>query len=255
MKLNVSWFVAFSFLLICAAFFPPLVTKASASALSSSDIVREINKERSARGLGALRLDSSLSTSADRRSQVLVNLGDLIHVSSVPGTSWPELVEAGYINTYAGENLALGLETADDLVREWMNSSSHRANLLSPDYTDIGIGITSGAYRSASSPVSYVVAFFSSERTTTPSVQSFSPPISVPPPLVSRPKVLDTKTTGTTVVAPVVPPVVLAAVSQPVPTLDPVSVDQDVEVEVGILKRLIALLESYLAIFLTSQRA
>jgi hypothetical protein len=256
MKLNVSWLL--TLLVLCAAFSPLGVNKAGASTLSASDIVSEINKERSARGLSALRLDSTLSASADRRSQVLVNLGSLIHVSSAPGTSWPELVEAGYINTYAGENLALGLETADALVREWMNSPSHRANILSPDYHDVGIGITRGAYKGASQPVSYVVAFFSSERSgASLSVQMAPQPVVTR--TVSKPKVVekvtDTKTTEATRVASVVPHVVMAAVSEPTPTLDPVSVDQNVETEISILKRLIALLESYLAIFVASQRA
>lgn len=254
MKLNRSLFVAFSFLLICAVFSPLGVAKASASSLSASEVVREINNERSARGLSLLRLDSALSTSADKRSTLLVSLGDLIHLSSLPGTSWPEFVEAGYINTYAGENLALGLETPEDLVRQWMNSPAHRANILGTDYTDIGIGVTTGTYKGASHPVSYVVAFFSSARTAPPSVQTVPPPVptvvrSTPSKPVSQPKVVETKTTEATSVAPAVP-VVLGALAEPTP-----QVSSSVEEEISILKRLIALLESYLAIFLASPRA
>jgi uncharacterized protein YkwD len=44
----------------------------------------------------------------------------------------------------AGENIAAGQKTAEEVMDGWMNSEGHRANILNPDFTHIGIGYVQG---------------------------------------------------------------------------------------------------------------
>ncbi|MEK7085072.1 MAG: CAP domain-containing protein, partial [Patescibacteria group bacterium] len=60
---------------------------------------------------------------------------------------WAWMHEAGYIFDYAGENLAVNFVDSKDVVAAWMHSSSHRDNVLSREFTEIGIGIAEGVYQ------------------------------------------------------------------------------------------------------------
>jgi hypothetical protein len=69
---------------------------------------------------------------------------------------------SGYKYEFAGENLAVGFATADEVVSAWVNSPSHYANLVDPDFKDVGVGLTSGYYEGE--PVVFVAQHFASPR-------------------------------------------------------------------------------------------
>ena len=112
-----------------------------------SAIVCLSNEERTSRGLGALTAEGRLESAAQRYSDDLVADSFFAHVSP-SGQTLTDRV-AGYTNwKLVGENLAWGegsLGTPRGIVAAWMGSPAHRENLLSPSFTEVGIGTTAGA--------------------------------------------------------------------------------------------------------------
>jgi uncharacterized protein YkwD len=99
------------------------------------------NAERTRAGLTPLVPSSPLTTAAQLQADQLASLQVLEH--DVPAGRYPtpadRLAAAGYPWQAYGENLASGYSTAADTIAGWMNSSGHRANILNPSYTRIGV--------------------------------------------------------------------------------------------------------------------
>lgn len=158
MKFGTAWKGVFIFTFLIAS-----ATQASASTLSTGEIINAINQERTSRGLSTLNTNSALTQAAENRSVVLANAGYITHVTAPSGTPWPEISQVGYQYSLAGENLALGIETTSELVARWMASPTHRENILEGKFEDIGIGITLGQYEGR--VVSYVVSYYGQKKT------------------------------------------------------------------------------------------
>lgn len=113
-------------------------------------VVAETNKAREAQGLSALQPDPSLMDAARIHAADMAKHGFLSHSGSDGSTPQERMEEAGYINWRStGENVAAGQDTAEGVVASWMKSPPHRANILNPDFCDIGVGVAStsnGAY-------------------------------------------------------------------------------------------------------------
>ena len=105
-----------------------------------SEVTVLVNVERTAEGLGPLSYDANLTSAARGHSQDM-GLNDYFNHTSQDGRSpGDRITAAGYSwNTY-GENIAAGQSTPATVVAGWMNSPGHRANILNPDFCDIGVG-------------------------------------------------------------------------------------------------------------------
>jgi uncharacterized protein YkwD len=103
------------------------------------------NTEREQAGLGPLALSPELTGAAQDYSQVLASGGCFAH-SCGPRPKFRDRVEqAGYLGwTAIGENIAAGYATPEAVVAGWMSSAGHRANILSPHFSEIGIGVVHG---------------------------------------------------------------------------------------------------------------
>jgi uncharacterized protein YkwD len=103
------------------------------------------NSERQKAGLNPLTLNSELSDAAQTYSQVLATSGCFQHTcGSVPNFA-ERVGQSGYSGwTALAENIAAGYATPEAVVAGWMSSPGHRANILSPKYTEMGIGLVSG---------------------------------------------------------------------------------------------------------------
>ncbi|WAA13162.1 CAP domain-containing protein [Fervidibacillus halotolerans] len=111
------------------------------------EVVRLTNVERDKQGLSNLQVDPSLSYVAKKKSEDMVNNKYFSHTSPVYGSFFDLLDHFGIDYTYAGENLAYGFPTPEQVVSAWMNSEGHRKNILNPKYTHIGIGyVSTGHY-------------------------------------------------------------------------------------------------------------
>jgi uncharacterized protein YkwD len=99
------------------------------------------NVQRRAAGCPPLTLSPQLTKAAQRHSQDMAARGYFSH-STPEGTTWEQReIAAGYpADKTGGENIAYGQETAAVVVRTWMNSPPHRENILSCQFTTIGVG-------------------------------------------------------------------------------------------------------------------
>jgi hypothetical protein len=105
-----------------------------------SEVIDLVNVERAAEGLAPLSYDASLAAAARGHSEDM-GLQDYFSHTSLDGrTVSDRITDAGYTwNTY-GENIGAGQPTPEDVIDSWMSSSGHRANILNPNFCDIGIG-------------------------------------------------------------------------------------------------------------------
>jgi uncharacterized protein YkwD len=125
--------------------FLPIV---AASPTPEYQLVDLINAERTRRGVSALRVNSVLMQVAEAHSQDMVDRNFFNHTNPDGQAPWDRLDEAGYAWWYCGENIGGGYTTAQAMFAGWMDSTmGHREIMLSPDYTEIGIGyVTGGTY-------------------------------------------------------------------------------------------------------------
>lgn len=106
-----------------------------------SEVARLVNAERARAGLPALKMNWQLSRVARYKSADMANKGYFSHNSPTYGTPFQMMENFGLRFSSAGENIAYGQRTAAEVMRDWMNSSGHRNNILSRSYTEIGVGL------------------------------------------------------------------------------------------------------------------
>lgn len=104
-----------------------------------------VNRERANRGLPLLKLNAELSRVARFKSQDMIDKNYFSHQSPTYGSPFQMMQKFGLRFSAAGENIAYGQRTAEEVMRTWMNSAGHRANILSQAYTNIGIGVAKAA--------------------------------------------------------------------------------------------------------------
>ncbi len=107
-------------------------------------VVEITNKERAAKGLKPCILDSTLMELAMLRAAEMKAINKMTHTRP-NGESGPSIilsVKKGY--TYAGENIAHGQSSAQEIMTAWMNSPGHRGNILTESYTHMGAGMCDG---------------------------------------------------------------------------------------------------------------
>jgi hypothetical protein len=114
------------------------------SNISFQELLVLTNQQRQANGLQPLQLDGELSSAADGKANDMFSNNYWAHESPSGTTPWYFIKNAGYSYVYAGENLARGFTNTSDVINAWMESPSHRANVLSPNYKDIGFSIRTG---------------------------------------------------------------------------------------------------------------
>ncbi|QNU67741.1 SafA/ExsA family spore coat assembly protein [Ruminiclostridium herbifermentans] len=106
-----------------------------------AEVIRLVNVERAKKGLQALKADWEISRVARYKSQDMINKKYFSHTSPTYGSPFKMLETFGIRFSSAGENIAYGQKTPAAVMNSWMNSSGHRANILSPSYTHIGVGL------------------------------------------------------------------------------------------------------------------
>ncbi|KZO00318.1 S-layer homology domain-containing protein [Bacillus badius] len=110
----------------------------------SQQILQLVNQERAKAGLGALRYADDVAKVARLKSEDMAKNNYFDHTSPTYGSPFKMMDRFGIHYTFAGENIAAGYSTAEAVMKGWMNSPGHRANILSPDYAEMGIGIAKG---------------------------------------------------------------------------------------------------------------
>lgn len=115
-----------------------------ASQISPDEVIRLTNEKRTQAGLPSLTLNGMLSGAAQAKGNDMIVKDYWAHVAPDGTQPWSFITNAGYKYRYAGENLARDFNNANSAVEAWMNSPTHRENILNPKYKEIGIGVVEG---------------------------------------------------------------------------------------------------------------
>jgi len=123
----------------------PLASKIQALAdISSQELLKYTNEKRVENGLPPLLLNQELENAAYAKAQDMFANDYWAHNSPDGTTPWYFIKNAGYDYVYAGENLAKGFTDSKDVVSAWMASPSHKENLLSENFKDVGFAVKAG---------------------------------------------------------------------------------------------------------------
>lgn len=167
-------------------------------AFGTSDIVELSNQARQQLGQPPLSSNTQLTSAAQAKAEDMAKKRYFQHIAPDGTTPWYFFEQSGYSYSLAGENLAITNESADAVIEGWLNSPTHRENLLNSQYGDMGIGVANfGAYQGHKDVV-VVVAFYGS-RTGAQNPTALTTPAGTTAAL--KPRILD------------VPPSVLIAVA------------------------------------------
>ncbi|MBP9758939.1 hypothetical protein KBD45_04525 [Candidatus Dojkabacteria bacterium] len=192
--------------------------------LDMNSLVYLHNKERTQVGLNTLDLNSLLITSASNKAKAMLDSDCWDHYCP-PGVSpWTFFNQAGYQYIHAGENLGEGFSDNNSLMRAWMNSPTHRANVIKPEYRELGLGFASGEYQNQEDNTIAVVHFGAREQTT-PVPTPTPTPIPVTPTPINTPVVTPNITQVPT---PIVTPVIIVT-SNPTPISTPTQTPAPIE--------------------------
>ncbi len=128
------------------------------SAIYASVLVKLTNEDRVAKNISELTVNPLLEKAAQMKADDMAAKGYFSHTTPDGKSPWYWVLKAGYTYLYAGENLAVNFENSEDVERAWMNSETHRLNIMNPKYTEVGIATSTGIYKGR--PAVFVVQMF-----------------------------------------------------------------------------------------------
>ncbi|MFH1388982.1 MAG: CAP domain-containing protein [Patescibacteria group bacterium] len=141
------------------------------------DLLEDTNFERTNANLVPLRLNSDLNRAAYDKALDMFSKGYWAHISPQGTTPWTFILDSGYDYQYAGENLARDFNRSDSVIKAWMNSSSHKDNILNNNYQDIGFAVANGQLDGEETTL--VVQMFGAKRgalaTASPEISEITP--------------------------------------------------------------------------------
>ncbi|MGD6817421.1 CAP domain-containing protein [Metabacillus sp. 84] len=105
-----------------------------------NQVVQLTNKERQKNGLEPLKADNSLANVAQEKSDDMQENNYFSHTSPTYGSPFDMMKKFGQEYQTAGENIAQGQQSPEEVVNAWMNSQGHRENIMNSEFTNIGIG-------------------------------------------------------------------------------------------------------------------
>ncbi len=121
--------------------------QANNSGLSAEQLLQNHNQQRIQQGLGSLKLNESLTLSAESKALAMMEADCWDHFCPEGKSPWDFFKDSGYDYVFAGENLAEGFLNADTAMTAWMNSKTHKDNVLRPEFTEVGFGVITGRYQ------------------------------------------------------------------------------------------------------------
>lgn len=129
-----------------------------ATDISIQKLYELTNQERQKYNLPPLNYNEKLSAAAYQKALDMFNKNYWAHFGPNGETPWQFILNSGYQYEYAGENLAKNFLFSQNVVSAWMNSPTHRENILRKDYTDIGFAVVNGNLNGE--PTTLVVQMF-----------------------------------------------------------------------------------------------
>jgi hypothetical protein len=124
----------------------------------SSVLVMQTNDFRKGNSGDSLIVSELLTKAAQMKAEDMAEKGYFSHVGPLGEEPWSWFDKVNYKYSFAGENLAVDYTESSDITKGWINSATHKANLLNKNFTEIGIGIAEGKFQGHKTI--YVVQFF-----------------------------------------------------------------------------------------------
>lgn len=135
---------------------------AYATDLSSHELLHSTNEQRARHGNGSLKLNGNLSAAAQAKANDMASRNYWSHNTPEGNEPWIFIADAGYSYKKAGENLAYGFTNSGATISGWMNSPSHKANMLDGDYQEVGFGYANSSDFQSKGEVTIIVAMYGS---------------------------------------------------------------------------------------------
>jgi len=120
------------------------VLHAVAAGIVPADVIALTNAARSKAGLATLQENATLAQAAKNKANDMIKNDYFAHTSPKGVEPWHWMKEAGYRYSAAGENLAINYTNAKEQHTAWMNSETHKSNILSTRYKEIGVAVVTG---------------------------------------------------------------------------------------------------------------
>lgn len=170
------------------------------AAVISAVLVDLANADRVDNNIDGLRINPKLVVAAQAKANDMAEKGYFAHVTPDGHDSWYwfELVDYDY--SHAGENLAVDFSESSDVERAWMNSPTHRDNILNENYTEIGIATARGMYKGRET--TFAVQMFGRPSAREVAKAIGAPPAADAPPEVREPVAVDSQILGETAEVP-----------------------------------------------------
>lgn len=143
-KINIKFNRIIFTSLICAVFLFVLSGTAGASLITPEKVVELANVERVSRSLPELVMNGALAKAAQDKLADMLKKNYFEHTSPAGLTPWHWLEKNNYEYKYAGENLAMNFLSAENQNKAWMESRTHRGNILNTHYQEIGVAVGQG---------------------------------------------------------------------------------------------------------------
>lgn len=131
-----------------------------ATNVSAQALLAETNGERTSHHQPALQLNQALTAAAQAKANDMAKRNYWSHVTPDGKQPWSFIAASGYQYEAAGENLAYGFGSSQQIITAWMNSSEHRANILNADYQDVGFATANVANYQGAGPETITVALY-----------------------------------------------------------------------------------------------
>jgi len=132
--------------------------------LNTLNIITEINKIRANYGLPPLNENPKLNVAALLKAQDMIEKDYFNHYSPEGKSPWYWITMAKYNYKYAGENLALNFFNDQEAVQAWLDSPTHKENILNPNYKETGVAVLSGTTSTTKESRTIVVQMFGTEK-------------------------------------------------------------------------------------------
>lgn len=165
--------LAFTFVFLVRNFGAPIShVLGIATDITVNKLLEYINKERQKNDLSPLSYNQKLSDAARKKAEDMLAKNYWAHFAPDGRTPWDFILGAGYSYEFAGENLAKNFLFSKNVVDAWMQSPTHRENILRSDYTDVGYAVVNGVINDE--PTTLVVQMFGKPSLSQPQIQELS---------------------------------------------------------------------------------
>ena len=140
------WFAAVLLLTTLSAASPAFAETPANRDQLAARVLELVNQERAREGLAPMAMNPNLTTAAQSYAETLSSGGCFEHTCGPVPNPGDRIRNTGYsgYNAWA-ENIAAGQRTPEEVMKSWMNSPGHRANIMNPIYNEIGVGVSNGA--------------------------------------------------------------------------------------------------------------